>query len=75
VDRQADVWESLITIADAAGGDWPERACVSRASFVSSAQQKAATGMEVRLLADLRSILGSEKKMFTETISTFEGRQ
>src|SRR5262245_7651865 len=25
-DRDADVWESLITIADAVGGDWPNRA-------------------------------------------------
>jgi len=26
-DRNADVWEPLLAIADAAGGDWPTRAC------------------------------------------------
>jgi Protein of unknown function (DUF3631) len=28
-DRQADCWEALLAIADAAGGDWPQRARVA----------------------------------------------
>ena len=28
-DRNADVWESLLSVADAAGGSWPERARVA----------------------------------------------
>ncbi len=32
VDRPADVWEPLITIADAAGSSWPARAAPPRSS-------------------------------------------
>ena len=32
-DRDADVWEPLIFIADAVGGSWPERARVSAVSL------------------------------------------
>jgi hypothetical protein len=34
-DRDADVWEPLLAVADAAGGEWPERARVSGVSLVS----------------------------------------
>jgi Protein of unknown function (DUF3631) len=32
-DRNADVWEPLLAIADAIGGDWPERARVAAVSL------------------------------------------
>ena len=34
-DRNADVWEPLIAIADAAGGDWPSRARVAAVALVA----------------------------------------
>ena len=34
-DRNADIWESLLSIADAAGGSWPERARVSAVTLVT----------------------------------------
>lgn len=69
VDRDADVWEPLITIADAAGGTWPERARVSAVSLVSDARAKAG-GLGVQLLADLRTIFGDEDALTTDVILT-----
>lgn len=66
-DRDADVWEALLAIADAAGGDWPERARVSAVSLVSLA--KAATpSLGIRLLADLRVVFVDHEVMFTTEI-------
>jgi hypothetical protein len=54
-DRDADVWESLLAIADLAGEGWPERARVAAVALVADA--KAATpSLGVRLLADLKTI-------------------
>jgi hypothetical protein len=66
-DRDADVWESLLAVADAAGGRWPERARVSAVSLVSLA--KAGTpSLGVRLLSDLRQVFGNRDTMSTEEI-------
>lgn len=66
-DRDADVWEALLAVADAAGGDWPERARVSAVSLVSLS--KAATpSLGVLLLSDLRAVFGEREVMSTETI-------
>ena len=34
-DRDADVWESIIAVADTAGGDWPERARAAAVALVA----------------------------------------
>lgn len=66
-DRAADVWECLLAIADAAGGEWPERARVSAVTLVTDA--KAATpSLGVRLLSDLRDLFGDQDAMSTEHI-------
>lgn len=54
VDRAAEIWEPLIAIADAAGGEWPNRARKACAHFVLKTSQPTTNG--VRLLADLRTI-------------------
>ncbi len=53
-DRPADVWEPLIAVADAAGGDWPKRARAACVELVKAARadDKGSTG--IRLLTDLR---------------------
>jgi hypothetical protein len=58
-DRAADVWEPLVALADAAGGEWPDRA--RRACLVLSgeAEPDEATAGE-RLLADLQAVWGDE---------------
>ena len=34
-DRDADVWEPLIAVADAIGGEWPKRARVAAVTLVT----------------------------------------
>ena len=64
VDRNADVWEALLAVADAAGGDWPKRARVSAVSLVSaSADDRESLGL--RLLTDIRQVFKDVKALFT----------
>ncbi|MGW7168178.1 DUF3631 domain-containing protein [Streptomyces sp. NPDC054884] len=53
-DRPADVWEPLLAIADAAGGDWPERAREACLTLVKASRANDKGSMGVRLLTDLR---------------------
>ncbi|MFJ6486278.1 DUF3631 domain-containing protein [Streptomyces sp. NPDC091682] len=53
-DRPADVWEPLITVADAAGGDWPARARAACAQIVAASKQDDKGSIGIRLLTDLR---------------------
>ncbi|WP_411574177.1 DUF3631 domain-containing protein [Streptomyces fradiae] len=53
-DRPADVWEPLIAVADAAGGDWPERARAACVELVNAAKQDDKGSIGIRLLTDLR---------------------
>lgn len=54
-DRDADVWEPLIMVADLAGGDWPARAREACLTFIAE-KPESAVSLGVRLLTDLRSI-------------------
>lgn len=54
-DRAADNWEPLLAIADAAGGDWPERARKA-AVVLSGGEPEDGQAVGVRLLADIRDI-------------------
>lgn len=66
-DRPADVWEPLLAVADAAGGDWPKRARAACVSFVAgSTEDTASSG--VRLLADLREVFGDREAMSTVAV-------
>ncbi len=64
-DRPADVWEPLIAVADAAGGDWPARARAACVALVTAAStgDKASTG--IRLLADLRDAFGDAERLLS----------
>ncbi|WP_369197590.1 DUF3631 domain-containing protein [Streptomyces djakartensis] len=53
-DRPADVWEPLLAVADAAGGDWPERARAACVSLVTASKANDKGSLGVRLLTDLR---------------------
>jgi hypothetical protein len=48
-DRDADIWESLIGIADAVGGDWPTRARAAAVSLVTEAKEYEPS-LDIRLL-------------------------
>jgi hypothetical protein len=58
-DRNADVWEPLLAVADAAGPDWPERARVAAVALVAQSQEKAPT-LGIQLLADLRQVFTTD---------------
>lgn len=67
VDRDADVWEPLLAIADLAGGDWPELARVAAVTLVTDA--KAGTpSLGVKLLSDLRGVFGDCDHMRTDEL-------
>ncbi|MER7663004.1 DUF3631 domain-containing protein [Streptomyces sp. NPDC096193] len=53
-DRPADVWEPLLAIADAAGGDWPTRAREACVMLVTASKANDKGSLGVRLLTDLR---------------------
>ncbi|MFJ8979090.1 DUF3631 domain-containing protein [Streptomyces sp. NPDC102282] len=53
-DRPADVWEPLLAVADAAGGDWPARARTACVELVAAAQVDDKGSLGIRLLTDLR---------------------
>jgi hypothetical protein len=54
-DRSADVWEPLLAIADAAGGEWPKRARDAAVAFANTAgSDEPSRG--VRLLSDIRAV-------------------
>ena len=54
-DRDADVWEPLIAVADMAGFGWPARARVTAVTLVTDKSQDGRAGsLGIRLLADLR---------------------
>jgi len=67
VDRDADVWEPLLAIADLAGGDWPVLARVAAVTLVTDA--KAGTpSLGVKLLSDLRTVFGDCDHMRTDEL-------
>jgi hypothetical protein len=66
-DRHADKWEPLIAIADALGGDWPQIARDTALAFVEQSQA-APESVGVRLLSDIRGIIGSEDRIASQDL-------
>lgn len=66
-DRDSDVWESLLAVADAAGGDWPARARVAAVALVADSKESTPS-LGIRLLTDLRQIFADQDAMSTEDI-------
>lgn len=66
-DRDADVWEALLALADAAGEEWPKRAREAAVSLVSDAKE-AEPSLGIRLLADSKTIIGEASAIFTYVI-------
>lgn len=53
-DRAADVWEPLVAVADAAGGEWPARARQACLALVGGDEEEP--GLAQKLLADLKAV-------------------
>jgi hypothetical protein len=66
-DRDADVWEALLAVADAAGGEWPARARAASIALVSASKQSTPS-LGVRLLGDLFQVFGTHDRMATDAI-------
>jgi hypothetical protein len=68
-DRDADVWEALLAVADAAGAGWPERARVAAVALVALSKESTPS-LGVRLLGDVRTVFGEFDAMSTEDLLT-----
>lgn len=66
-DRNADVWEALLAVADAAGGDWPGRARNAAAAMVAQSRQSTPS-LGVRLLADLNIVFRNNDRLGSDAI-------
>jgi hypothetical protein len=66
-DRDADVWEPLLAVADVAGGHWPHRARVAAVALVADSKAGSPT-LGIKLLGDIRDVFGSAPAMKTEDL-------
>ncbi len=66
-DRDADVWDPLLRIADAAGGTWPDRARVAAVALVADSGERVPS-LGVQLLSDLRQVFGEADSLPTRAI-------
>lgn len=69
VDRPAEVWEPLIAVADAAGGDWPQRARAACTEICNNRQGRGQS-LGVRLLIDLRTVFAGAEQLGTDELLT-----
>jgi Protein of unknown function (DUF3631) len=67
-DRAQDFWEPLLAVADAAGGQWPERAR-DAAKALSAHIDQDRESLTVRLLADCRYVIGTQDKIASKTLA------
>ena len=66
-DRDADVWEPLIAVADMVGGEWPKRARAAAVALIAAAKE-IEPSLGIRLLMDLRTVFGNDDALHTKTI-------
>jgi hypothetical protein len=66
-DRDADMWEPLIAIADALGGSWPDRARSAGVSLVA-ASKEVEVSLGIKLLADLQRVFVGSEQLASKTI-------
>lgn len=66
-DRDADIWEPLITVADAAGGTWPDRARVAAVALVAATGERVPS-LGTLLLSDIHRVFGDAEALPTTTI-------
>ena len=60
-DRDADVWEPLLAVAELAGGHWPERARVAAVAAVAADGVKTTPSPGIELLADIKTVFDQLK--------------
>ena len=60
-DRAQDISEPLFAIADAAGGEWPERARRAAVALLTGENREDGESLGVRLLRDVRSVFDEKR--------------
>ena len=68
-DRNADVWEALFAVADAAGGGWGKKAREAAIALVAVGREQEPS-LGIRLLTDLRTVFAKTEALFTEAVLT-----
>jgi Protein of unknown function (DUF3631) len=66
-DRDADVWEALLSVADAVGNGWPARARAAAVALVTQAQE-IEPSLGIRLLTDLRTVFDGHEALPSRAI-------
>jgi hypothetical protein len=66
-DRDADIWEPLLAIADAVSGSWPDRARAAAVALVTESK-RSTPSLGIRLLTDLKKVFGDNEVMATAAI-------
>jgi len=69
-DRSAEIWEPLLAVADAAGGDWPERARKACVELALGSVTDPVESPGQRVLADLRRVWGDSGNLPTVEVVT-----
>jgi hypothetical protein len=65
-DRQADQWEPLVALADAAGGHWPDTTRAACSAIVTEARSNADDqSLGIRLLADVQKVFDEADRLTT----------
>jgi hypothetical protein len=70
-DRDADVWEALLIVADAAGGDWPARARRNAVTLVTESRAHPIS-LGIKLLTDLHRVFTSAGRDHIPTTDVLE---
>jgi 5S rRNA maturation endonuclease (ribonuclease M5) len=68
-DRDADCWEALLAVAEAAGGTWPAAARAAAVALVVESRESSPS-LGVRLLADLRTVFTDAGEPSTLHVAT-----
>jgi len=67
-DRNADVWEPLIAVADLVGGPWPSRAREAALQLLAAAKSGTQPSPGVQLLADIHKCFRNEDRLTTQEL-------
>jgi uncharacterized protein DUF3631 len=69
INRNHQIWEPLLAIADGAGSDWTDRARVAAVALVALNRTDGSASVNLRLLSDLRTVFGEDDKLHTNGIN------
>lgn len=67
-DRAADTWEPLVSVADHAGGRWPDRARTAVLVLTAEAADHGQVSTRIRLLSDCRTAFGPDTALSTAVL-------